>query len=39
MENYAGFWKRFGAVLIDGIIIGVVQTFIFVPISIRFWTF
>jgi uncharacterized RDD family membrane protein YckC len=32
MENYAGFWKRFGAVLIDGIIIGVVQTFIFVPI-------
>ena len=32
MEKYAGFWKRFVAVIIDGILIGVIQTFIFVPI-------
>lgn len=30
--NYAGFWLRFVAVIIDGIIIGVVQSFVFVPI-------
>lgn len=30
--NYAGFWLRFVAAIIDGIIIGVVQTFIFVPL-------
>jgi uncharacterized RDD family membrane protein YckC len=32
MEKYAGFWKRLVAIIIDGIIIGIVQTFIFVPI-------
>ncbi|MBK7650090.1 MAG: RDD family protein [Flammeovirgaceae bacterium] len=30
--NYAGFWLRFVAVIIDGIIIGVVQSFLIVPI-------
>lgn len=30
--NYAGFWLRLVALIIDGIIIGVVQSFIFVPI-------
>ena len=30
--NYAGFWLRFVAIIIDGIIIGVVQSFVFVPI-------
>jgi uncharacterized RDD family membrane protein YckC len=30
--NYAGFWMRFVAIIIDGIIIGVVQSFVFVPI-------
>jgi uncharacterized RDD family membrane protein YckC len=30
--NYAGFWLRFVAVIIDGIIIGVAQSFIIVPI-------
>jgi len=30
--NYAGFWMRFVAIIIDGIIIGVAQSFIFVPI-------
>lgn len=30
--NYAGFWLRFVAIIIDGIIIGVAQSFIFVPI-------
>ncbi|MFM7487980.1 MAG: RDD family protein [Cytophagales bacterium] len=32
MEQYAAFWKRLIAVVIDGIIIGIVQTFVFVPI-------
>ncbi len=32
MEQYAGFWKRFGAIIIDGIIIWVLQAFVFVPI-------
>ncbi|MBX2913945.1 MAG: RDD family protein [Cyclobacteriaceae bacterium] len=30
--NYAGFWLRFVAVIIDGIILWVIQSFIFVPI-------
>lgn len=30
--NYAGFWLRFVALIIDSIIIGVAQSFIFVPI-------
>jgi uncharacterized RDD family membrane protein YckC len=30
--NYAGFWLRFVAVIIDAIIIWVVQSFIFIPI-------
>lgn len=30
--NYAGFWLRFVAIIIDGIIIGVVQAFVIVPI-------
>ncbi|TXH27865.1 MAG: RDD family protein [Cyclobacteriaceae bacterium] len=30
--NHAGFWLRFVAIIIDGIIIGVAQSFIFVPI-------
>jgi uncharacterized RDD family membrane protein YckC len=30
--NYAGFWLRFVAIIIDGIIIGVVQSFLIVPI-------
>ncbi len=30
--NYAGFWLRFVALIIDSIIIGVVQSFVFVPI-------
>jgi uncharacterized RDD family membrane protein YckC len=30
--NYAGFWLRFVALIIDGIIIGVAQSFIIVPI-------
>jgi uncharacterized RDD family membrane protein YckC len=30
--NYAGFWLRFVAVIIDGIIIGVAQSFIIVPL-------
>ncbi|HRG10711.1 MAG TPA: RDD family protein [Cyclobacteriaceae bacterium] len=30
--NYAGFWLRLVAIIIDGIIIGVAQSFIFVPI-------
>lgn len=30
--NYAGFWLRFVAFIIDAIILGVVQTFIIVPI-------
>lgn len=30
--NYAGFWLRFVAFIIDGIIIGVLQAFIIVPI-------
>lgn len=30
--NYAGFWLRFVAVVIDGIIIGVLQSFVFVPV-------
>lgn len=30
--NYAGFWLRFVAVIIDGIIVGVAQSFIIVPI-------
>lgn len=30
--NYAGFWLRFVAVIIDGIIVGVAQGFIIVPI-------
>lgn len=25
MDNYAGFWKRFAAILIDGIILGVIN--------------
>jgi uncharacterized RDD family membrane protein YckC len=32
MENYAGFWKRLVAIIIDGLILGVAQVFIFVPI-------
>jgi len=30
--NYAGFWLRFVAFIIDAIIIGVLQSFVFVPI-------
>jgi len=30
--NYAGFWLRFVALIIDGIIVGVAQSFIIVPI-------
>jgi uncharacterized RDD family membrane protein YckC len=30
--NYAGFWLRFVAVIIDGIIIGVAQSFVIVPL-------
>ena len=30
--NYAGFWMRFVAIIIDGIIIGIIQTFVIVPI-------
>lgn len=30
--NYAGFWLRLVALIIDGIIIGVAQSFIFIPI-------
>jgi len=30
--NYAGFWMRFVAIIIDVIIVGVVQSFIIVPI-------
>ena len=30
--NYAGFWLRFVALIIDGIIIGVVQSFLILPI-------
>lgn len=30
--TYAGFWKRFAAYLIDGIILGVVSWLIFIPI-------
>jgi uncharacterized RDD family membrane protein YckC len=30
--NYAGFWLRFVALVIDGIIVGVAQSFIIVPI-------
>jgi uncharacterized RDD family membrane protein YckC len=30
--NYAGFWLRFVAIIIDAIIIGVVQSFIILPI-------
>ena len=30
--NYAGFWLRFVAIIIDGIIIGVAQSFIIVPL-------
>jgi uncharacterized RDD family membrane protein YckC len=32
MENYAGFWKRLVAIIIDGLILGVAQVFVFVPI-------
>lgn len=28
MERYAGFWKRFVAILIDGVILGIVETLI-----------
>lgn len=30
--NYAGFWRRLAALIIDGIIIGCVQSIIFVPL-------
>jgi len=30
--NYAGFWLRFVAVIIDAIIVGVVQSFVILPI-------
>ncbi|MBL7877244.1 MAG: RDD family protein, partial [Cyclobacteriaceae bacterium] len=30
--NYAGFGQRLVAIIIDGIIIGVVQSFVFIPI-------
>jgi len=30
--NYAGFWMRFVAIIIDGIIIGVAQSFVLVPL-------
>jgi uncharacterized RDD family membrane protein YckC len=30
--NYAGFWLRLVAIIIDAIIIGVVQSFVFIPI-------
>ena len=30
--NYAGFWLRFAALIIDGIIVGCAQAFIIVPI-------
>lgn len=30
--NYAGFWLRFVAIIIDGLIIGVVQSFVIIPI-------
>jgi uncharacterized RDD family membrane protein YckC len=32
MDKYAGFWKRFLAVIIDGIVIWVLQAFVIVPI-------
>ena len=32
MKNYAGFWLRFVAVIIDGIIIGIVQFVVLAPI-------
>lgn len=32
MDKYAGFWKRFLALIIDGIVIWVLQAFIIVPI-------
>jgi uncharacterized RDD family membrane protein YckC len=32
--QYAGFWLRLVAVIIDGIIIGVLQSFVFVPILV-----
>lgn len=31
-NNYAGFWLRFVAIVIDAIILGVVQAFIIVPV-------
>ena len=30
--NYAGFWMRFVAIIIDGIIIGIIQSFVIIPI-------
>ncbi len=30
--NYAGFWMRFVAIIIDGIIIGIIRAFLVVPI-------
>lgn len=30
--NYAGFWRRFVAVVIDGILIGCIQVFVLVPL-------
>lgn len=30
--NYAGFWLRLVAIIIDGIIIGILQSFIFIPV-------
>lgn len=32
MDQYAGFWKRFVAIIIDGIVVWILQAFIFVPI-------
>ena len=32
MKEYAGFWLRFVALIIDGIIIGIIRAFIVVPI-------
>ena len=32
MDKYAGFWKRFLALIIDGIIIWVIQAFVIVPL-------
>ncbi|MGC4022512.1 MAG: RDD family protein [Cyclobacteriaceae bacterium] len=32
--NYAGFWQRFLALIIDGIIIGIVRSVIIVPIMV-----